>query len=350
MGDALEMGRPEDHEVEVQQVDDPTAMVDSILKIGPARYSRDEVASKAGVTVDFAQRFWRAIGFPQVDENVRMFTDEDVQAIRGVHIALEEGLTEEQVALEIARATGHSASRLADAQVGALQETVSQPPVTEQGVDPKAATELMGYAEKVLPLLERSLVYLWRRHLAAAAKRVLLAPSVDEPTRAVGFADMTDFSVVSQQLDQGELAALVSRFEALCFDAVAEHGGRVVKLIGDEVMFVTDAPIDAASIGLALVERAEEDELLPPLKVGLTYGPVVDLEGDVFGATVNLASRSTGFARPGTIIVSEGFVESLPDRESLELSRIRRPVHLKGIGRAKLYALKGWADREAAEE
>ncbi|MDQ3987375.1 MAG: adenylate/guanylate cyclase domain-containing protein [Actinomycetota bacterium] len=345
------MDRSQDGDLRSEElVDDPTALVDSILKVGPARYSREEVAKKAGVTLDFAQKFWRAVGFPQVGEGVLMFTDEDVQAIRGVYLALEEGLTDEQVALEIARATGQSASRLADAQVGALQETVPRPPVTEEGVDTRAATELMGYAQKVLPVLERSLVYLWRRHLAAATKRVILSPSVDEPTRAVGFADMADFSTLSQQMDQDELAALVSRFEALSFDTVSEFGGRVVKLIGDEVMFVTDDVIAAASIALSLVERAERDELLPSLKAGLAYGPVVDLEGDVFGATVNLASRSTGFARPGTVVVSEGFVDNLPDRESLELSRIRRPVHLKGLGRAKLYALKGFADREAAEE
>ena len=124
------------------------------------------------------------------------------------------------------------------------------------------------------------------------------------PIMAVGFADMVGFTVLSQHLGDDELAAVVSRFEELAHDTVVALGGRVVKMIGDEVMFVVQTATGAAEIGLSLAEAYADDELLSDVRVGLAIGPVLVQDGDFYGPVVNLASRLVGVANPGTVLVS----------------------------------------------
>jgi adenylate cyclase len=244
------------------------------------------------------------------------------------------------LALEITRAIGQTSSRLAAAEISALRERVSKPAVTEEGLDPEGATEAVELARSALPFLQDALVYLWRRHLSASAKRALVSASQDQPIRSVGFVDMTGFSRESQELDAAELERMVDRFEQVAFDVVAQSGGRVVKLIGDEVMFVADEPRAAARIALELVEQLEDEPDVPRVRAGLSFGPVVEIQGDLFGQTVNLASRLTNAAKPGTIVVSETFRDSLEESDVFTLRRIRRITMLKGVGKVKAYVLR----------
>ena len=119
------------------------------------------------------------------------------------------------------------------------------------------------------------------------------------PVMAVGFADMVGFTMLSQHLSDRELAAVVSRFEELAHDIVTSMGGRVVKMIGDEAMFVVSSAADAARIGLALAEAYADDDLLSDVRVALAIGPVLVQDGDFYGPVVNLASRLVGDRQPG---------------------------------------------------
>ena len=101
-----------------------------------------------------------------------------------------------------------------------------------------------------------------------------------------------------------ELAEVVDQFERLAYDVVVAGGGRVVKMIGDEVMFLVDDPVVAAEIALGLAEASRDAAELSDVRVGMAVGPVIEREGDAFGATVNLASRATAIAYPGTVVVS----------------------------------------------
>jgi adenylate cyclase len=157
---------------------------------------------------------------------------------------------------------------------------------------------------------------------------------------AVGFADMVGFTVLSQHLGDAELAAVVSRFEELAHDTVVALGGRVVKMIGDEVMFVVQTVTGAAEIGLSLAEAYADDELLSDVRVGLAVGPVLVQDGDFYGPVVNLASRLVGVANPGTVLVSGEFRTALVDEGGQDFdTRALRPRNLKDIGLVQLWKL-----------
>ena len=140
---------------------------------------------------------------------------------------------------------------------------------------------------------------------------------------AVGFADMVGFTMLSQHLGDEELAAVVSRFEELAHDTVVALGGRVVKMIGDEVMFVVPTATGAAQIGLSLAEAYAGDELLSDVRVALAIGPVLVQDGDFYGPVVNLASRLVGVANPGTVLVSDEFQRPWTTRRAHRASRPR---------------------------
>ena len=156
----------------------------------------------------------------------------------------------------------------------------------------------------------------------------------------VGFVDLVGYTALSQELEQDDIAALVGRFEALAYDTVAEHGARVVKMIGDEVMFVSEDAGAAALIALRLTERSAVDDVLPEARAGLACGPVVAYEGDYYGPVVNLASRMVGLARPGSVLASEEVHERLRDDDAFRFDRLRSR-RIRDIGRVEVWLLEG---------
>ena len=95
-------------------------------------------------------------------------------------------------------------------------------------------------------------------------------------------------------MSERQLAVLVQRFERLASDVVTTHGGRVIKTVGDEVLFIHTDPAAAAAIALDLVEAMSEDDVLPEVRVGMAWGSVVSRLGDVFGVTVDVERDSAG--------------------------------------------------------
>jgi adenylate cyclase len=91
---------------------------------------------------------------------------------------------------------------------------------------------------------------------------------------------------------------MLRRFEEGVARTATSAGARVVKLLGDEAMFVAGSPAEAAAIACALVAAPD----LPELRVGLATGAVLTRGGDVFGSTVNLAARLVELAAPGQVL------------------------------------------------
>ena len=149
---------------------------------------------------------------------------------------------------------------------------------------------------------------------------------------------------MSQQLSEEALAILIERFEALAYDVVVAAGGRVIKTIGDEVMYVADDPLTAVRVALALSEAYGDDDLLSDVRVGIATGAVLARDGDYYGPVVNLASRLVGVAYPGTVVVSSDMHEALAGDAGVAF-RALRSRRLKDIGTVPVWAVYRDGDR-----
>jgi adenylate cyclase len=326
-----------------EQGDDAVQLlaIDRILLPGEERYTRSELVEKVGFDLDEARRYWRALGFPDTADTDRVFSDSDVEALRTLKQLIDQGVVDPEVALQLARVFGQSLSRMADSQVATLRSRVEEPLHSAGASDHEIAEAVTAVTAAMLPTIEGFVTYLWRRHLAAAAQRQLFFGTdggTGQETATVGFADMVGFTAISQQLDERELAGIVDRFESVAYDTIAEQGGRIVKMIGDEVMFVADDPASGAMIASTLAEVYGDDEAMPDVRVGLATGPVLAREGDYFGPTVNLASRIVNIAYAGSAIVSDEIHEALEGDERFGWKPLR-PRRLKGIGWTPLWVL-----------
>ncbi|WP_053700172.1 adenylate/guanylate cyclase domain-containing protein [Streptomyces sp. NRRL F-5755] len=273
------------------------------------RYTPFQAARSAGVSMELASRFWRAMGFADIGQ-VKALTEADVLALRRLAGLVEAGLLSEAMAVQVARSTGQTTARLADWQIDSFLEGLTEP--QDSGLTRTEITYPL--VELLLPELEEFLVYVWRRQLAAATGRVVQAQDDAEMVDrrlAVGFADLVGFTRLTRRLEEEELGELVEAFETTAADLVAAHGGRLIKTLGDEVLFAADDAGIAAEIGLRLIETMANDETMPELRVGIAFGTVTTRMGDVFGTTVNLASRLTSIAPKDTVLVDEAFAEEL---------------------------------------
>jgi len=318
--------------------------IESRLLGRPATMGRREVSREASVSVLSARKFWHALGFQIVDDDEEMFTEADLVALRRVTDLVRGDELDEDLALAMTRAFARTADRLAVWQTQLVAEHLTPPEleadmtekdarsVPDPGIARAAANRLADLADDLEPLL----VYVWRRHLSSAITRMLAdAEDTDHepsaPLRVVGFADLVSFTSLVRRMTERQLATLVQRFEELASDVVTTHGGRVIKTVGDEVLFVHADAAAAAAIGLDLVDAMGEDPLLPDVRVGMASGKVISRLGDVFGTTVNRASRLTAVTPPGRVFVGDEVARALGTMSGFTMTEQRRR-HLRGIG------------------
>ncbi|AJZ85985.1 MULTISPECIES: adenylate/guanylate cyclase domain-containing protein [Streptomyces] len=299
-----------DEDVDEEDQPDPIALrLEQLILGAERRYTPFQAARSAGVSVELATRFWRAMGFADIGQ-AKALTEADVLALRRLSGLVEAGLLSEPMAIQVARSTGQTSARLADWQIDSFLEGLTDP--QETGM---TRTEIAyPLVELLLPELEEFLVYVYRRQLAAATGRVVQAADDAEMVDrrlAVGFADLVSFTRLTRRLEEEELGELVEAFETTAADLVAAHGGRLIKTLGDEVLYAADDAGIAAEIGLRLIETLTHDETMPELRVGIAFGTVTTRMGDVFGTTVNLASRLTSIAPKNAVLVDGAFAEEL---------------------------------------
>ncbi|MFE2377904.1 adenylate/guanylate cyclase domain-containing protein [Streptomyces sp. NPDC059398] len=334
---------------------------------GARRYTREQVAEESGLPPDDLRRLWRALGFAAVDDDAVIFTDADVAAARTAARLFGSGLVAPGQESAVTRALGHHLARLAEWQMSLVvadQDSEATGAAGAAGAhgETSRARGAAEAAAEALPALEHLQNYVWRRHLAAHAGRVTAAPpDAGRSGQVIGFVDMVGYTALTRRVGEAALVDVLERFESLAADAVSRHGGRIVKTIGDEVLFLCDSPGAAADTALELTESAERDTVLPELRTGLAYGQVVHRLGDVYGEVVNIAARLTSVARPGTILTDESFATGIgrsapgggadggadggggaggagpgaPYR-----LRSLRPVSVRGYSRLRVYALR----------
>lgn len=264
----------------------------------PCTLTREEVSELAGVPEPAARAVWVAMGFPEVAEGDRAFTEKDAEALRTVVELRRLGIVDSDTLLVLARAMGQGLSRLAEAVVEVVM-------AQREGLSVEESRELaLAGASSALPGLERLVLHVWQRQFAAATARSLVVEREGGlPVLAVGFVDLVDFTRATRSWTSTELERTLERFERDVALRVAAVGGRVVKTLGDEVLYATGSAETALQVALDTVEAHEDDDELPSVRAGVAQGPVLVRMGDVFGEPVNLASRLTDEARPGSVLV-----------------------------------------------
>jgi adenylate cyclase len=282
------------------------------------------------------------LGFAGVEDEDRVFTVRDSQMLAAANDILHRRQLAPEVLLQMTRVVGQAMSRVA-ASHAALVEPAIDRIIDDPDLDERQVTEAtVEIVRKLTETHEPFLTYIWRRHLLAALSQSIMGHDerdTGQTSLCVGFADMVGFTALSQRVTAEELAAIVERFEEVAFQQIPDAGGRIVKIVGDEVMFAHPDPATMAAIALGLAEACEAAEALPSVRVGVAMGPTIAWEGDLYGPTVNLASRLVGFARPGTVVLSEETGQALAEAQRFWLRPITR-VRLKGIERTRVWVLR----------
>jgi len=317
-------------------------VLDREVTPGARKYTIAQLADRGGTDVATARTLWRAIGFPDLPDDLPAFTDADVAALRALARRIESGAVIEwtvERALSQARVLSSSLARVADAETDDLARSVRL--AQEAGLDDEQLAEL--FATRLdFDEIARLIDHAHRLQLRAAVWRRLAGVGPSTPGAlhgAVGFVDLVGYTALAMELDIEELGALVTRFGDLAHDTVVAAGGRIVKTIGDEVMFVTDTATAAATIALRLTERSTGDDLLPDTRAGVAFGSLLSREGDYFGPVVNLASRLTELARPGQVLASAEVAAALTPLTDVAARRLgsRR---IRDIGRVEVFRLE----------
>lgn len=291
-------------------------------------FTSRQVSDTVGIPIHHARRYWRALGFANVSEGDEEFTSADIHALSTLLGLVSDGVLDDAQSLALSRALGRATARLSATHADGMAKFLNA--TGASGAERCSAATQM--ASRVLPEMDKLLLYSWRRHLAISLKRLQPHISLDGPTVVtVGFVDLVNFTSLSRQLSDGDLESLVERFENRVADLVTSHGGRVIKSLGDEVFFVADDPVVCAAIATDLTDIIRRRPYLPGVRIGLELGTVINHAGDVFGDTVNLASRLTSMAEPNQIMVGPVLADALGPNSSYQLSH-NPPAKIRGYG------------------
>jgi class 3 adenylate cyclase len=274
-------------------------------------HTREEAAAAAGVEPDGVDRIWRAAGLPSADPGVPQFSDREVEILRG--FAVGAALFGEESVLRFTRVMGTSLSRVAEAAIAMAVANLSGP-MELAGADEATLTLAGDRANAALDLVPSIMEALFPHHVEMAIRRFALSRpegALRTVNLAVAFLDLVGFTERSGSLTTEELAIAVADFETLAGGVIAAHDARLVKMIGDEVMYVATDAVVAAEIALDLRDAVAAHPVLAHLRGGLVFGAVVAQDGDYYGPEVNLASRIVGEAGPGEILASAAVADAL---------------------------------------
>jgi adenylate cyclase len=292
--------------------EDVLAAVGKLLRREGGRYTVEEAAEKAGLAPEKFRQLNLACGFADPGPDARVFTDEDIEVLQLFQASTE--VFGEDLALQNVRVIGHAMSRIADAFISSFAVMIGrqsrEAEITDE--DLARATET---AIAMLPSAVRAMDVLIRRHMELKSRPDFLLgddwEGVDAVDRAIGFCDLVGYTALAQQISDNRLATTLRAFETTASDLITEQGADLVKLIGDEVMFVAPDARTAVDVGLSLAERFDQGDVLPPVRCGINAGRVIVREGDYHGPVVNLAARIVKLAPPGGVMCPASLADAL---------------------------------------
>jgi adenylate cyclase len=325
---------------------------------GRPRYTTVEVAERSGIPIEELERQWRSLGLAVPGREEVVLSGDDLEAADRIREILDAGLDPEQLA-ELSRTIAVAMSQFA----AASRQVMGQTFVGEGGTEGEVSDRVKRGAGGLIPTVGPTLDYVYRLHLREQLRHaafdeegeggVVTGPP-DAGAVAIAFADLVGFTRLGEQLPPEDLGRVTGRLEVIARE-VANGPVRLVKLIGDAAMFASADTTALLESLHELLERMDEEEggteaeegdgdgdedgeeLVPLIRAGCAYGPAFTRGGDYYGRTVNLASRITEAARPGSVLVSAEIRERAGEDE-FRFSRASRRKHLKGIsGGVELY-------------
>jgi adenylate cyclase len=297
-------------------------------------YSAAEIEERTGVPASRVLRIQRLLGLPEPGTHERVFDDDDLAAAQSTRQFLEGGFSEEAIA-EITRVLGEAMARFTATITAAFADSFLEPGDTEEAV----ARRFAALAERFTPAAKPVLIAAFKQHLRESVRRGVIGRAelesggfMGEQDITVCFADLVGFTRLGGEVEAGELGSVAGRLAELASE-VATPPVRLVKTIGDAAMFVSAEPGRLVNAALSLLEAVEAAEL-PALRAGIAFGPALFRAGDYYGNSVNLGSRVTGVARPGSVLATQEVRDATPDEFDwsyagrYRLKGVPRPVPL----------------------
>jgi class 3 adenylate cyclase len=272
------------------------------IRGGPV-LSVEEVAARAGVSVKEVRHVVRLAGLPDPEPGARVLTEGFVGLATGMHGVAE--VFGEEAGYQLLRVLGSAMARVADAVTSAFVVNVGPAALRDAAAIGLARASVDAAA--LLPFVPPALDTLFRQQLLTAQRMLDLdADQVgyDTQTLVVGFVDLVGSTELSEQLSAHDLGVTLTTFENIATDTVTAGGGRVIKLIGDEILYTAPDATAGAAVALGLARRFSDHPLVPPVRAGLAGGVVLLRDGDAFGPVVNLAARAVKAAPPGAVVAT----------------------------------------------
>jgi adenylate cyclase len=304
---------------------------------GEGRYTVAELAKRTGLDEDFLLAQRQAFGMPRPAADERILTDDDLEAARRVKEFRDAGLPDDGI-LEAARVMGQAMANVAAASRQLVGEAMMSPGDTELDL----GTRYLEAAGRLGPLMGPLLEHGYAMHVREGMRRDAVGRAEREAGRlpggaevSIAFADLVGFTRLGEKLPAADLGRVAGRLAALASD-VSEPPVRLVKTIGDAAMLVSAEAEPLVAAALDVVAAADEEgEEFPQLRAGLARGAALNRGGDWYGSPVNLASRVTAAARPGSVLTTREVRDAAGDGYRWSRAPAR---HFKGIeGRVRLY-------------
>jgi adenylate cyclase len=298
--------------------------------VGAERYTAAEVAAATGVEEDFLFRARRAMGLPVPEPEEAAYTQAELESTRMIHVARSAGIGDDEI-LDLLRVLGRSLSQAAESLRALPLKLVLEPGMTEF----ELAKQYAAAATQLYPLVNPLVSNILALHIRDATQSTMISEIERAGGRlpgsrevAVCFADLVGFTRLGEEVPAEDLGRLAVRLEALAGD-LAEPPVKLVKTIGDAAMLASPEPEPLLGAALRLIDAADtEGEDFPQLRAGAAIGEAVLRAGDWFGRPVNLASRITSVARPGSLLAEGALRDAVTSPFQFSFAGERR---LRGI-------------------
>jgi len=302
------------------------------------KYTADQLADKVGVSRDKIEDYWLSLGIPINIVRGPLFTDTDVESLKALdRFVHDEQLSSETIA-SLVRAVGYSADLEATWQYEALVENAT----IQFNMDPDEARR---YVVERFPYIAKDLDLLAKNAYRVALTRVMQRNSEPTPEEVqsdriagglsapvtVGFADIVGFTRRTTQMEPSQFIRYIHNYEINTRFIVTRNGGRVVKMVGDAVLFLTESVEAGIDIALQLADAEANTKAETPMRVGIVWGRVLQRFGDVFGTRVNLAARLAEIAEPNTVLIDQNTATLLANDAQYALEEMPE-TRIQGLG------------------